>query len=384
MRNSLTDLQKIRLKYDSSDKESLTIEVDETQNIINLYYTKRTDIKYTVEYYYDGEKDENETEEYQATLEDIIEEYEDKIKEGYTFVEEKGTPLTIVANEKKNVIKVYYATTTTAKVQYINKTTGEIIEERKEDGYIGKEFVTEAKDFKNYILVEEPEEKTVLMEKEEVVLKYYYIQVSSGVIEKHIDIDTNEILDNTKYEGNVGDDYKTEPKEFKNYEIVKEKLPENAEGKMTEDVITVNYYYKKKAPFVITIKYIDQETGEKIEEEVVIKGYEDEEYKTEQKDIEYYEFVKVVGETEGKITENKEIIYYYKKLPEPEIPGEGGDDQIVEEPKPDDTTINTKIPNAGLMKQVIAISVAVVMIIVVGVLIVVAVKEAKLDKKFKK
>jgi hypothetical protein len=373
--------------YDSSDKESITIQVDETQNIINLYYTKRTDIKYTVEYYYDGVKDDNETEEYQATLEEEINTYEDKLKEGYIFIEVKGTPLTIVANEKKNVIKVYYATKTTAKVQYINKTTGEIIEERKEDGYVGKEFVTEAKDFKNYILVEEPEEKTVPMEKEEIVLKYYYIQVSSGVIEKHIDIDTNEILDNAKHEGNVGDEYKTEPKEFNHYELVQEKLPENAEGKMTQEVITVNYYYKKKEPHVITVKYVDKETNEEIEEEVIIRGYEDEEYKTEKKEIEGYEFVEVDGETEGKITENKEIIYYYQKLPEPEIPGQGGDDPVVDEPKPenpDDTTINKDIPAAGLMKQIITIVAVVVMVVTAGILTVISIKGLKLDKKFKK
>ena len=367
------------------DKEEITIEVDETLNVINIYYSKKTDIKYTVEYYYDGIKDNDATEEHGATLEEVIEEYEDKLKDGYMFIEVKGIPLTIVANEKKNVIKVYYARKTTAKVQYIDKTTGDILDERIEDGYVGKEFITEAKDFEKYILVEEPEEKTVPMEEEEIILKYYYIKVSSGVIEKHIDIETGEILDNAKYEGNVGDEYTTKPKEFKKYELVEEKYPTNAEGTMTDEVITVNYYYKKKDPLVITVKYIDIDTGKEIEEDVIITGYEDDEYKTEKKDIEYYDFVKVEGDTEGKITESKEIIYYYQKKPEPEIPGEGGDDPVVDEPKPDDpTTIPTDIPNAGLMKQIIAISTVSIMIVIASILIVISIKGAKLSKKFKK
>ncbi|MCI8654957.1 MAG: hypothetical protein HFJ48_03665 [Clostridia bacterium] len=374
--------------YDSTDKDSITLVMDETQNVLNIYYTIRTDVKYKVEYYYDGIKDEEETEEYEATFNEIIDEYEDKVREGYMLIEEKGIPLTIVLNEKKNIIEIYYAKETRATVQYINKGTGEILEERTEDGYVGKEFETEAKDFEGYILVEEPEEKVVTMEEKEIVLKYYYIYVSSGVIEKHIDIDTGEILDNETYEGNEGDDYKTEPKEFKHYDLVKEKYPENAEGKMKKEAITVNYYYKKKDPFVITVKYVDKETNEEIEEEVTIKGYEDEDYKTEKKEIEGYEFVEIKGEAEGKITESKEIIYYYKKLPEPDVPGEGGDDPIIDEPKPenpDDTTIiGTEIPKTGMMKQVIAISAVVVMIIVASVLIVIAIKGAKLNKKFKK
>ena len=50
----------------------ITIQVDESQNEINLYYTKRTDIKYKVEYYYNGEKDEEETEEKEATYKEQI------------------------------------------------------------------------------------------------------------------------------------------------------------------------------------------------------------------------------------------------------------------------------------------------------------------------
>lgn len=37
--------------YDSADKDKLTIGIDESKNVINIYYTKRTDLSYTVHYY---------------------------------------------------------------------------------------------------------------------------------------------------------------------------------------------------------------------------------------------------------------------------------------------------------------------------------------------
>lgn len=87
-------------------EQTITIEVE--NNIINFYYQKRTDIEYTVEYYYDNKLDNDKTEIYTATFKDVIEEYEDKNITGYKFEKTENLPLTIVADEKDNVIKVYY------------------------------------------------------------------------------------------------------------------------------------------------------------------------------------------------------------------------------------------------------------------------------------
>ena len=219
------------------------------------------------------------------------------------------------------------------------------------------------------------------MEEDEVIVRYYYVHVSSGVIEKHIDMNTDEILYNTTHEGNEGDEYTTKPKEFKGYSLVEEKYPENAEGKMKREVITVNYYYKKKEAATVIIKYIDKETNEEIKEKIVIEGYEGDEYKTERKELEGYEFVEVVGEQEGTMKEEKEIIYYYQKVKEPEIPGEGGAD--LEEPtEPKDPTATDKeIPSAGLTKEQIAIIVVTTMTAITGILVIVGIKGIKLDKK---
>ncbi len=363
----------------TADKEEITIGIKEEENVINIYYEKRTDIKYKVEYYYNGEKDESKTVEGTATYKEIIDSYEDKAVEGFAVAEEKGIPLTIVAEEDMNIIKIYYKTKAQVKIQYIDKTTDEIIEEEKEEGYVGKEIELEARDFENYVLVEEPEEKTIRMTEEEIVVKYYYIHVSKGIIEKHIDIDTGEILYNEVHEGNEGDEYKTEPKQFERYNLVEEKYPENDEGIMEVEAITVIYYYKKEAKIRITVKYIDIETKDRISEEEIIEDYKGEEYKTEKREIQGYEFAKVVGQTEGIITEEQEVIYYYQKVKAPEnIPG-NNEGEIT-----DSTTINGGIPNAGMSKQQITTIVFVVMIVVTATLIVFAIRGTIIYKKYKK
>ena len=150
---------------------------------------------------------------------------------------------------------------------------------------------------------------------------------------------------------------------------------------MTIEAITVSYYYKKKAEVTITVKYIDKETNEKIQEDITITDYEGEEYKTEQKEIDGYEFIEVEGETEGILTEDREVIYYYSKIKEPEIPGEGGSGNE-EEPK-DTTVIGSEIPKTGMMKQVIAVTAVSTMTMVTIILLIVALKGIALDKKKK-
>ena len=329
--------------------------------------------EYRVEYYYDGKIDETQTETSEAKYGKTVEEYEDKVKDGYVLAKTENFPLTITNDTEKNVIKIYYEKKAEATVQYIDKTTGEIIEENTEDGYVGKEFKTIAKDFDGYVLVAEPEEKTTIMQEEKIVLKYYYVKISSGVIEKHIDINSGELLANETYKGLVGDEYKTKEKEIKGYDLVKEKYPENASGIMEEDAITVTYYYIKNV--TVTVQYIDIDTNEKLTEDEIIKGHEKDEYTTSKKNIDGYEFVKVTGDESGNMTEDKTITYYYKKIviPKPEEPnktdtqepGQIENNKNSESSKYTDSTIADKrIPNAGLSKIAFGLSIITFIILV--------------------
>ena len=295
-----------------------------TKDVVYVAQWKKAEVEYTVEYYYDGVKDETKTDILKGEYEEVIENYKDKAKENHTLIKTKGLPLTITNKAEANIIRIYYGTKAEASVQYITKTTNEetgeeveeILEESTEEGYVGKEYITIAKDFDNYILVEQPEEKIVLMIEEEQVLKYYYEKVESGVIEKHIESHKEEIIDSKVHEGEIGEEYKTEEQEFIGFRLLRNRYPENSEGIIEEEVITVKYYYSKDAK--VTVKYIDIATNEEIEESVIIEGQLGDEYETEEKEVEGYRIVRLEypDNAKGEITkEETEVIYYYERIP---------------------------------------------------------------------
>ena len=241
----------------------------------------------------------------------VDEDYQTEAKEidGYQLVEHTG-------NEKGKfeveplTITYYYLYKTKATVQYIDKITGQILEQSTTEGLEGDDFVTESKDFENYVLVEEPAEKTVKMTKEEQILKYYYIHISGGVIEKHIDVISGKILANKTYEGNEGDAYDIPSRTFDGYDLVEDRLPSNAKGTMKVEPVEVIYYYIYKSK--VTSEYIDKTTGEKLTDDVVQNGHEGDKYTTERKNFDDYKLIEVPANADGSMTkEDITVTYYY-------------------------------------------------------------------------
>lgn len=77
------------------------------ENVINVIYTKKDNLTYRVEYYYDGNIDSSKTEYFEnLTYGDVITNYKEKLPANYKFVNDTA-PLTIDDTED-NVIKVYY------------------------------------------------------------------------------------------------------------------------------------------------------------------------------------------------------------------------------------------------------------------------------------
>ena len=289
------------------------------------YYARNT--KVIVKYL---EKDE----EAQSLAEEtIIEGYEGKEYtseqkeiENYTFVESTNKTQGTMTREELEVV-YYYLQNTKVTVNYIDKNTEEKLEVITKEGLVGDTYTAVAKDIEEYVLVERPEKETVEMAKEEIVLNYYYVHISSGVIEKHIDINTNEVLETQLYEGNEGDEYKTNTKEFEGYDIVEEKLPENAEGTMEvsiEEDGTINtrtkvtYYYAKESAGVKE-EHIDIITGKPLEETV---EYEGDEYTTKPKEIAGYVVVEEhYPENVTGAMKKEEIVvkYYYARAAKVEV-----------------------------------------------------------------
>ena len=246
----------------------------------------------------------------------------------YTLVSDSGNKTGNMTLQDITV-KYYYLQNTKATVRYVERDpeTGDIVKDLEEptvkEGLVGDEFVTNSKDFVGYKLVESPEKTTIKLSKEEQTLIYYYEPVYTGLIENHIDDKTGKVLYTETHDVQVGENYNIPSKEFEGYDLVEEKLPENAEGTMGEELVTVNYYYIKKA--VLEVNYIDVLTNEPLTEQIVDETkHEGDEYTTEQKTFDNYDLVEVPSnatgtmkveiDEEGNITNNKTIVtYYYAK-----------------------------------------------------------------------
>ena len=243
----------------------------------------------------------------------------------YTLVEDSGNTEGIMT-VAETIVTYYYLQNTKATVRYVerNPETHEIVKDLEEpyiqEGLVGDKFVTNEKAFIGYKLVESPEQKTINLSKEEQTLIYYYEPVYTGLIENHIDEQTERILETETHEIQVGEDYNIPSKEFAGYDLVETKLPANAEGIMGEELVTVNYYYIKKA--VLEVNYIDIYTNEPLTDKIVDNTkHEGDEYTTEQKEFENYDLVevpynasgtmKVETDEEGNITNNRTVVTYY-------------------------------------------------------------------------
>ena len=231
--------------------------------------------------------------------------------EGYDLVEDR-IPENAEGTMKRELIEVkyYYIRKSKVVVEYIDRKDNSIIEQEEINGYEGEAYNTESKNFEGYILREEPENKNGNMTDETIYVRYYYSHKSVGVIEKHIDVKTDKVLEELRHTGYEGDYYKIEPKEFEGYDLVQEMLPENAEGTMTKEQIEVNYYYIKKSKVIV--EYIDQIT-DKILDKEEIKGHEGDEYNTTDKIIDNYVLVSKPNNSKGTMLRDETIIvkYYY-------------------------------------------------------------------------
>ena len=337
----------------------------EKDQTVVFYYSKNTEV--IVKYLEKDDTPEDNTDNLSLSEDVIIngiegEEYTTDQKEidNYTFVESTDNTSGKMTREPIVVI-YYYLQNTRVIVNHIDKNTNENLDTVIQEGKVGDVYTASAKDFDGYVLVEKPEEETVTMTKDEIILNYYYVHISAGVVEKHINIKTDELLYSQLHEGNEGDPYSTSSKEFEGFDIITnamyytahpelleenevstveellEKLdlkadepyiPENYEGIMTIEPIEVKYYYIRKTS--VKVEYIDKITGEKLPELVedtentdienpdskpqykevdsteYFYGYEGDPYKTEEKTFEGYDLIEVPENAEGTMEVTKD------------------------------------------------------------------------------
>ena len=180
------------------------------------------------------------------------------------------------------------------------------------EGDVGETYTGSSKHFTGYALSRKPSNETVEIKETDQVLNYYYKKMSAGVVEKHVDEHNNELLiDPIPYSGNVGDSYSTSAKEFEGYDLSRK--PSNASGVMTDKLIEVTYYYKKKAKVVV--RHIDEEDNHELINPETINGYVGDDVKTQSKTFTGYRLIREPVSKDIELDyENEDIIYYYRRV----------------------------------------------------------------------
>ncbi len=246
---------------------------------VNYYYTRRTDLSYTIKYIdkdetVEGKKEiQSEKTVGNQTFEseiDIEESIEKAVIEGYNYDSiDPSDKLTISANSEENVITIYYTKKTglSYTVKYIDKETMTEIENPKTRGEepIQNPKVVGGKTFKDEITTSEeirndiygydyesidPEDKLIIDEDEsQNIINVYYTKKDASVLVHHYLKGTENNAEPTKISpdqtinGKVFEQYHAQPAQDKlaEYELVGD--TDNTEGEMTEDQIEVTYYY---------------------------------------------------------------------------------------------------------------------------------------------
>ena len=200
----------------------------------------------------------------------------------------------------------YYVREAQVKIKGINQDTQEVLYETTISGLEGNEYTTEPRKVDGYELVKIPQNKDGVYSRNTQDVVYEYKKISSGVTVKYLDKETGEeIADEERITGYVGDTYQTEKKEIEDYNFVEVKG--DAIGSLEAEEKEVIYYYEKKTGKVEVI-YEDREGNVLLKEEMT--GKVKEKYKVEEKEIKNYKIVERPEQTEGEYKEGTIILKY--------------------------------------------------------------------------
>ena len=171
--------------YDSANPVNIVVGTDESQNVINLYYTKRADLKYTVNYLeLDTNKVLQTRKTAEATFADVITAMEEKIEiPGYTYKLANPDRIVIATDESKNVLNLYYTKRTDLKytVNYLEKDTDQVLRSAKTDQATFEEVINAKDEIVNIegykYIYSNPESITISADETENIINIYYEKI---------------------------------------------------------------------------------------------------------------------------------------------------------------------------------------------------------------
>lgn len=280
----------------TADKITVTFEYRKLSNVIIRYIDANSNEEIeneTVNSYKEGDK--------YTTLPINI--------EGYVITMEPDNKDGVVETEDIIVIYNYKKVSEGLVVKYVDTIKNEVLDSIEYTGNEGDKITLEKKELEGYTLVDSPntEEITLTPELQEILF-YYKKNVKTEVI--GVDANSNEELYKDEVSGLEGDEYTSSAKELEGYSLVEK--PENETITMDRDTIKIIYKYKKISGGLV-IRYVDDYSGDTIEEEK-INGLEGDNYLIEPKEFEKYDFKEVEGSSIGQLTvEPIEVVFHYEK-----------------------------------------------------------------------
>ena len=234
--------------YDSVNVDPLVLSDNTVLNVMNIYYTKRTDLSYTVNYL---EKDTNVVLNQSKEVNDV--KFETVINgrneiidiTGYEF--DSLNPEKLVIDVENNVINIYYTKRTDLSytVNYLEKDTNKVLNQSKVVNDVEFETVINGRneiiEIDGYVFNSvNPEELTIGTDSN--VINIYYTVLHGTVKVKYVDSNDKEIIEPEIIKGQVGTDYEIKAKEIAKYKL--SKVVGNEKGKYIDGELVVTYVYE--------------------------------------------------------------------------------------------------------------------------------------------
>ena len=342
-KNISTDYKYV--SYTSTPENAISGTVSQDTIIVNYYYALKTatlTIKYLDELTGQSiSNEENIQTKYGVEYSSLnLDSYKKEIT-GYDYSKTETTPKEISGkvNQDTTTIIHYYKKKATVTVNYYKEgTTEKLADSDTLNKYYGDTYDVSTNEYKNkstipskyeYSSVNPSNEVTGTITKSSIIINYYYKLKDAKIVINYLEDKTNnKLAESTVIDKKYDDKYDvTNYKDNKNistdYKYVSyTSTPENAlNGTVSQDVITINYYYALKDA-TINIKYLDELTGQSILNEENIQTKYGVEYgslnlDSYKKEITGYDYSKTETtpkDISGKVNQDTTtIIHYYKK-----------------------------------------------------------------------
>ena len=259
----------------------LTITEDESKNVIKVYYTKQTDLSYTVNYL---EKVTNKVLHDQKvqggmTYEDTITSANEKIDiSGYNY--DSVDPETLTIGTGENVINIYYTKRTdlSYKVNYLEKNTNKVLHDQKVQN--GVTFETEITSANEVIEIngynyDSVDKDTLKIGTGENVINIYYTKRNDlSYTVNYLEKDTLNVLHNPKVQDGM-----TFDEVVNSADEVIEINGYNYDSVVPEETLTIgtgenviNIYYTKRTDLSYTVNYLEKDTDKVLSPQKVKDG----------------------------------------------------------------------------------------------------------------